>query len=131
VVSGFQDSTLGLPLELQAGVVDVVGSDLQVHRLAHLPRSQGRVGRGEHRHDLLVGRMIRQLGGRQRGRLGTGRLQQRLAGYPDLLGSAAEFVQPCGQLRDLLPRRLGLRGNLSSAYKEARCHPLRRAPPVV
>ncbi|MFD3590227.1 hypothetical protein [Streptomyces sp. NPDC058683] len=33
-----QDSALGQPLELQAGVVDVVGRDLYVHRLAHLPR---------------------------------------------------------------------------------------------
>ncbi|MFG2030339.1 hypothetical protein [Streptomyces sp. NPDC048825] len=84
--SGFQDSGLGQPLELQAGVVDVVGGDLQVHRLAHLPRSQRRVGRGEHCHDLLAGRMVRQLRGQRRGRLRIGRLQQCLAGDPDLLG---------------------------------------------
>ncbi|MEV5944208.1 hypothetical protein [Streptomyces sp. NPDC051994] len=37
-----QDSALGQPLEVQAGVVDVVGRDLHVHRPAHLPRPQRR-----------------------------------------------------------------------------------------
>lgn len=31
---------------------------------------------------------------------------------PYLLGGPAELVQPCGQLRDLLPRRVGLRSDL-------------------
>ncbi|MEU8837034.1 hypothetical protein [Streptomyces sp900116325] len=39
-------------------------------------------------------------------------LQQCLAGDTDLLGGPAELIQPCGQLRDLLLRRLGLRGDL-------------------
>lgn len=53
--------------------------------------------------DLLVGRMVRPL--RRRGRLRIEQRQQCLAGDTDLLGGPAEFVQPCGQLRDLLPRR--------------------------
>lgn len=56
--------------------------------------------------------MVRQLRRRRRGRLRIGQRQQCLAGDPDLLGGPAEFVQPCGQLRDLLPRRLGLHGEL-------------------
>jgi hypothetical protein len=65
------------------------------------------VGRGEHRHDLLVGRMIRQSRCRRRGRPGVGQPQQCRAGDPDFLGGPAGFVELCGQLRDLFPHRLG------------------------
>ena len=53
-----QDSPLGEPLELQADVVDAVGHDLQAHRLTHRRCPQRGIGRGEDRHDLLVGRMF-------------------------------------------------------------------------
>ncbi|WP_399947065.1 hypothetical protein ACGH52_37690 [Streptomyces sp. BBFR25] len=50
-----RDRAVGQPFELEADVVDVVGRDRRVHRLAHLPHTQRMVGLGEHRHDLLVG----------------------------------------------------------------------------
>ena len=56
--------------------------------------------------------MVQQFRGQRRRRLRIGQLQQRLAGDPDLFGGPAELFQPCGQLRDLLPRRVGLCGDL-------------------
>ncbi|WP_286260472.1 hypothetical protein [Streptomyces graminofaciens] len=43
----------------------------------------------------------------------VGQLQQCLAGDPDFFGGPDEFVELCGQLRDLFPRGLGLRGDLA------------------
>ncbi|MDQ0605244.1 hypothetical protein QF037_009589 [Streptomyces canus] len=85
----------------------------------------GCVGRGEHRHDLLVGRMLRQLRCRRRGRP-----QQRLAGDPDFLGGPAGFVDLCGQLRDLFPHRLGLCGDLAFPIPQPRQHRAERQLPA-
>ncbi|GAA3485566.1 hypothetical protein GCM10018966_100990 [Streptomyces yanii] len=74
--------------------------------------------------------MIRQFRCRRRGRLRVGQLQQCLAGDPDFLGGPAEFVELCGQLRDLFPRLLGLRGDLSFPLLQPRQHCAERQLPA-
>ncbi len=63
---------------------------------------------------------VRQFRCRRRRRLGVGQLQQCLAGDPDFVGGPAEFVELGGQLRDLFPHHLGLRGDLPSPFLQPR-----------
>ncbi|WP_393073064.1 hypothetical protein [Streptomyces sp. LN704] len=60
---------------------------------SHTARARSGASAPANTHDLLVGRMIRQLRGRRHGQWRIGRLQQRLVSDPDLLGSGVEPVQ--------------------------------------
>lgn len=96
--------------------------DLQIHRLADRPCPQWGVGRGEHGHDLPVGRMVRQLRGRRRRRGRIRQRQQSLAGDADLLGNPVELLQLRGEFSDASPRGPGLRGDLALLLLQTRQH---------